>query len=146
VNCLRTDRRPDVLLKRPDGASWHRSFSIRCRCPDGRNSRQMDVRMDGTVDRWTSGRDDTSSGRLTGNIEILLTSLRTVESLFAASIHISDFVQTQNEAKILIKTSGSSGISFLLFLWFCFSKRFLHFIRKLLLKPIIFHQSSEIFS
>jgi hypothetical protein len=28
VNRSRTDRRPDVLLKRPDGASWHRSFSI----------------------------------------------------------------------------------------------------------------------
>jgi hypothetical protein len=27
------------------------------------------VRMDGTVDRWTSGRDDTSSRRLTGNLK-----------------------------------------------------------------------------
>jgi len=28
VNPSRTDRRPDVLLKHPDGASWHRSFSL----------------------------------------------------------------------------------------------------------------------
>jgi hypothetical protein len=34
----RTDRRPDVLLKRPDGASLHRSFSIGCRCLDGRST------------------------------------------------------------------------------------------------------------
>jgi hypothetical protein len=27
-----------VLLKRPDRESWHRSFSIRCRCPDGRST------------------------------------------------------------------------------------------------------------
>jgi hypothetical protein len=27
------------------------------------------VRTDGTVDRWTSRRDDTSSGRLTGNLK-----------------------------------------------------------------------------
>jgi hypothetical protein len=27
------------------------------------------VRTDGTVDRWTSGRDDTSSERLTGNLK-----------------------------------------------------------------------------
>jgi hypothetical protein len=33
------------------------------------------VRTDGAVDRWASRRDDTSSGRLTGNFEILLTSL-----------------------------------------------------------------------
>jgi len=28
VNRSRTDRHPDVLLKRPNGASWYRSFSI----------------------------------------------------------------------------------------------------------------------
>jgi hypothetical protein len=27
------------------------------------------VLTDGTLDRWTSGRDDTSSGRLTGNLK-----------------------------------------------------------------------------
>jgi hypothetical protein len=27
------------------------------------------VRTDGTVDKWASGRDDTSSGRLTGNLK-----------------------------------------------------------------------------
>jgi hypothetical protein len=27
------------------------------------------VQKDGTVDRWTSRRDDTSSGRLTGNLK-----------------------------------------------------------------------------
>jgi hypothetical protein len=33
-----------------------------------------------------------------------------VESLFAASLHISDFVQTQNEAKILTNSPfGHSG-------------------------------------
>jgi len=67
------------------------------------------VRTDGTVDRWTSGWDDTSYGRLTGNlkssiffaVQSLLKMLWQVESLFTASLHISDFVQTQNEAKIL---------------------------------------------
>jgi hypothetical protein len=67
------------------------------------------VRTDGTVDRWTSGWDDTSSGRLAGNlkssiffvVQSLLKMLWQMESLFTASLHISDFVQTQNEAKIL---------------------------------------------
>jgi hypothetical protein len=74
------------------------------------------VRTDGTVDRWTSGQDDTSSGQddtssgqLTGNlkssiffaVQSLLKMLLQVESLFTTSLHISDFVQTQNEAKIL---------------------------------------------
>jgi hypothetical protein len=58
VNRSRTDRHPDVLLKRPDGASWHRSFSIRCRCPDGRStlSGQMILVC------LKSRRNDTSSG------------------------------------------------------------------------------------
>jgi hypothetical protein len=68
------------------------------------------VRTEGTVDTWTSGRDDTSFGRLTGNlkssiffvVQSLLKMLWQVESLFTSSLHISDFVQTQNEAKILI--------------------------------------------
>jgi len=60
------------------------------------------VRTDGTVDRW-------ASGRLTGNlkssiffaVQNLLKMLLQVESMFTTSLHISDFVQTQNEAKIL---------------------------------------------
>jgi hypothetical protein len=60
VNRSRTDRHLDVLLKRPEGESWHRSFSIWCRCPDGRNmsSGQMMLVC------LTSGRKDTSSGRM----------------------------------------------------------------------------------
>jgi hypothetical protein len=65
------------------------------------------VRTDGTVDRWTSRQDDTSSGRLTGNlksfiffaVQSLLKMFWQVESLFTASLHISDFVQAHNEAK-----------------------------------------------
>jgi len=76
------------------------------------------VRSDGTVDRWAFGWDDTSSGRLTGNlksfiffaVKSLLKMLWQVESLFVASLHISDFVQTQNEAKILTNSPfGHSG-------------------------------------
>jgi hypothetical protein len=67
------------------------------------------VRTDGTVDRWASGWDDTSSGRLTRNlkssiffaVQSLLKMICQVESLFTESLHINDFVQTQNEAKIL---------------------------------------------
>jgi hypothetical protein len=88
------------------------------------------VWTDGIVDRWasgrddmssgrddmssgrddmSSGRDDMSSGRLTGNLkssiffamQSLLKMLWQVESLFTTSLHISYFVQTQNEAKIL---------------------------------------------
>jgi hypothetical protein len=67
------------------------------------------VRTDGTVDRWESGWDDMSSGRLTGNlkssilfaVQSLLKMLSQVESLFTTSLRISDFVQTQNEAKLL---------------------------------------------
>jgi len=67
------------------------------------------VRTNGTVDRWASGRDDTSSGWLTRNLkssiffamQSLLKMLWQVESMFTASLHISDFVQTHNEAKIL---------------------------------------------
>jgi hypothetical protein len=50
-----------------------------------------------------SGRDDTSSGRVTGNlkssifftVQSLLKMLWKVESLFTTSLHISDFVQTE---------------------------------------------------
>jgi hypothetical protein len=60
VNRSRTDRRPDMLLKRPDGASWHKSFSIRCRCPDGRDTSSGQMMLV----CLTSGRKDTSSGRM----------------------------------------------------------------------------------
>jgi hypothetical protein len=56
----RTDRRPDVLLKRPNGASLHRSFSIRCRCPDGRSTSSGQVMLVCLM----SGRSDTSSRRM----------------------------------------------------------------------------------
>jgi hypothetical protein len=77
------------------------------------------VWTDGTVDRWASGWDDTSSGRLTGNlkssiffaVQSLLKMLCQVESLFTTSLHISDFVQTQNKAKIL--TKGQNKIKIL---------------------------------
>jgi hypothetical protein len=86
-------------------ASWNRIFSIQWRV---RTERHI-VRTDGTVDRWASRQDGTSSERLTGNlksstifvVQSLLKMLWQVESLFTASLHISDFVQTQNEAKIL---------------------------------------------
>jgi hypothetical protein len=68
-------------LDRPDGKT-HR--------PEWWNSRQMGVRTGWHIVR-TADRE----------LEILLTSLWTMESLLAASLHISDFVQTQNEAKIL---------------------------------------------
>jgi hypothetical protein len=102
-------------------ASWNRSFSIQCRVRTEWHVVRTDdaglssvrtgwhvVRTDGTVDRWASGRDDTSSGRLTGNlnssiVQSLLKMLWQVESLFTAPLHISDFVQTQNDAKILTK-------------------------------------------
>jgi len=66
-------------------ASWNRSFSIQWRVPTEIHVVWTDdawsvgvqtvwhvVRTDGTVDRWASGWDDTSSGRLTRNL-ILLT-------------------------------------------------------------------------
>jgi len=60
------------------------------------------VRTDGTVDRWASGRDGSIVRTVDGELEFLLTCrLWIVESLFTASLHLSDFVQTQNEAKIL---------------------------------------------
>jgi hypothetical protein len=60
VNRLRIDRRPDVLLKCPDGASWHRSFSIRCRFPDGRSTSSGQMMLV----CLKSGQNDTSSGRM----------------------------------------------------------------------------------
>jgi hypothetical protein len=70
-NWSSTERRPDVLLKRPDGCKLDRTFSIQysvrtewSHCPDGwcwsvlavRTVEHV-VRTDGTVDRWASGRD-----------------------------------------------------------------------------------------
>jgi hypothetical protein len=96
-------------------ASWNRSFSIQCRVRTERYVVRMDdaglsgirtvwhvVQTNGAMDRWTSG-------RLTGNlkssiffaVQSLLKMLWQVESLFTASLHISDFVQAPNEAKIL---------------------------------------------
>jgi hypothetical protein len=103
-------------------ASWNRSFSIQWRVRTKRYVVRIDdaglsgvrtvwhvVRTNGAVDRWASGLDNTSSRRLTGSlkssiffaVQSLLKILWQVESLFTASLHISDFVQTQNEAKIL---------------------------------------------
>jgi hypothetical protein len=103
-------------------ASWNRSFSIQCRVRTKRYVVQTDdaglsgvrtvwhvVQTNGAMDRWVFGRDNTSSGRLTWNlkssiffaVQSLLKMFWQVESLFTASLHISDFVQTQNEAKIL---------------------------------------------
>jgi hypothetical protein len=60
------------------------------------------VQTDGTVDTWASRRDDTSSGRLTRNRFFwLVTSAESlkyfwiVDSLWRASLHTSDFVQSE---------------------------------------------------
>jgi hypothetical protein len=60
------------------------------------------VRTNGTVDRWASERDGSIVRTADKELEFLLTCrLWIVESLFTASLHLSDFVQSQNEAKIL---------------------------------------------
>jgi hypothetical protein len=53
VNRSRTDRPPDVLLKRPDGTSWNRNFSIqyRVRTEGARRPDGMTHHLDG----WNSG-------------------------------------------------------------------------------------------
>jgi hypothetical protein len=48
-------------------ASRHSGGSRRKDTSSGRDEHV--VQTDGTVDRWTSGRDNTSSGRLTGNLK-----------------------------------------------------------------------------
>jgi hypothetical protein len=90
-NWSSTDRRPDMLLKRPDGCKLAHKLLNTVWGSDGWNSGQMGVRtgwlyrLDGRQWTW-----------------ILRTSrLWIVESLFTAYLHLSDFVQTQNEAKIL---------------------------------------------
>jgi len=64
----------------------------------------------GWMEQWTDGRPDGMTLHPDGwhGIWILLSSMQSllnmlwqVESLFTAPLHISDFVQTQNEAKIL---------------------------------------------
>jgi hypothetical protein len=80
-------------------ASWNISISIQWRV----RTEKYVVRTDKAVDRLTSGRDDASSGWLTGNlksfiffaVQSLLKMLWKVESLFTTSLHISDFVQTE---------------------------------------------------
>jgi hypothetical protein len=48
------------------------------------------VRTDGTVDRWASGRDDTLSGRLTGNLKssIFFHSAESSENALTSGIHV----------------------------------------------------------
>jgi len=101
-------RHSDVMLKRPDGCKLAQKLLDTVWGPDGMNissGRMMLVCL-------ASGRDDTSSGMMEQWIDgcpdgwqgtwILLTCrFWIVESLFTASLHLSDFVQTQNEAKIL---------------------------------------------
>jgi hypothetical protein len=128
-DCSSTERRSNVLLKRPDKCKLDRTFSIQysvqmewSRRPDGwcwsvlavRTVRHV-VQTDGTVDRWASRRDGSIVRKADRKSWILLTSkqnrlrsLWIVESLFTASLHISDFVQTQNEAKILTETKSVS--------------------------------------
>jgi hypothetical protein len=124
VNRSRTDSRPDVLLRRSDGSSWNINFSIQWSVrkkearrldgwcwtvwrPDGMThrpdgwSRQMGVRTGWHIVRTADRELEFSS-----NLDITLK----VESLFTASLHISDFVQTQNNAKILTNSPfGHSG-------------------------------------
>jgi len=102
-------------------ASWNRSFSIQWRVRTERYYVRTDdaglsgvrtgwhvVRTDGTVDRWASGRDDTSSRQLTGNLKSSIFSAESFEKdltsgipVYSTFTYTSDFVQTQNEAKIL---------------------------------------------
>jgi hypothetical protein len=132
--------RPDGLLRCPDGCKQEQNFLDTVSGPDGKDtsSKRMMlvclasgrdehvVQTDEIVDRWASGRDDTSSRQLTGKlksfiffaVQSLLKMLWQVESLFTASLHISDFVQTQNEAKILINSPfGHSGTKITWLVW-----------------------------
>jgi hypothetical protein len=84
-NWSSTGRCLDILLKRPDGCKLAQKLLDTVWGPDGMNT--------------SSGRDDTSSGRMKQRTDGRLDGI--VESLFTASLHLSDFVQTQNEAKIL---------------------------------------------
>jgi hypothetical protein len=139
-NWSSTGRCPDMLLKRPDGCKLAQKLLDTVWGPDGMNTssgRMMLVCLaSGRMEQWTDGRPDRmarSSGRLTGNLNssdlqtlnsgIPVYSIFTLKwfclntewgqntnTLFIASLHISDFVQTQNEAKILTNSLfGHSG-------------------------------------
>jgi len=65
---------------------------------------ERDDTSSGRMEQWTDGRPNgmaRSSGRLTRNLNSSDLQTLKVESLFTASLHLSDFVQTQNKAKIL---------------------------------------------
>jgi hypothetical protein len=86
-------------------ASWNRSFSIHwCVRTESHVVRMVwhVVRTDGTVDRWVSGRDDTSSERLTGNrlfwLQNLLKLFWIAESLVKQHLYIQVILSKQNEA------------------------------------------------
>jgi len=100
-NWSSTGRRPDMLLKRPDGCKLAQKLLDTVRAPNGMNTssgRMMLVCLaSGRMEQWTDGSPDGWQGTW-----ILLTCrLWIVESMFTASLHLSDFVQTHNEAKIL---------------------------------------------
>jgi hypothetical protein len=98
-------------------ASWNRSFSIQWMVRTDRHVVWTDdagLSYVRTVDQWTDGCPDGITRRLDGwqgiwnllsSVQSLLKMLWQVESLFTAPLHISDFVQTQNEAKILTDLS-----------------------------------------
>jgi hypothetical protein len=101
-NCSSTERRSDGLLRRPDGCKLDRTFStqwmVRAEMhvvwtdgvwsvwrPDG-----MTRRPNGwNSDRWASGRDDTSSERLTGNRKS-----SDSKALLNSWIHVKHLLQT----------------------------------------------------
>jgi hypothetical protein len=116
-------------------ASWNRSFSIHRRVPTEIHVVRTDdawsvgvravwhvVRMDGTVDRWASGRDDTSSGRLARNrlfwLQNLLKYFWIAESLVKQHLlQTSDFVQIewgQSQTNSGYPEFGCPGVVFLL--------------------------------
>jgi hypothetical protein len=70
-------------------ASWNRSFSIQWRVRTERYVVRTGwhvVRTDGTVDRWASWRDDTSSGRLIGNQNSSIFSAESSENALTSGI------------------------------------------------------------
>jgi hypothetical protein len=120
-----TGRRPDMLLKGPDRCKLAQKLLDTVWSPDGMNTssgRMMmvclasrrDDTSSGRMEQWTDGRPNgmaLSFGRLIEKFEFLLSCrLWIVEFLLTASLHLSDFVQTQNEAKILTNSPfGHSG-------------------------------------
>jgi hypothetical protein len=82
-------------------ASWNRSFSIQWRVRTERYVIQTDdaslsgiwtgwhvVQTDGTMDRWAFGRDDTSSGRLTGNLKSSIFNAESSENALTSGIPV----------------------------------------------------------